>query len=157
MRKFEFKPWVWYLTLEENVDHKIKKIYVKPNHRFSLQYHNDREEHWTVIDGIGQITQGDKETTIRSGESAFIPKKGIHRLTGGEDGITFIEVQRGICKENDIVRLEDDYGRIDKKPSSYYNTYIGNSIKINERVQKNSIGFRCWRFHWKSYGEETSL
>ena len=118
MRKFEFKPWGWYLTLEENVDHKIKKIYVKPNHRLSLQYHNDREEHWTVIDGIGQITQGDKETTIRSGESAFIANKGIHRLTGGEDGITFIEVQRGICKENDIVRLEDDYGRIDKKRSS---------------------------------------
>ena len=59
MRKFEFKPWGWYLTLEENVDHKIKKIYVKPNHRFSLQYHNDREEHWVIVEGTGIITEGD--------------------------------------------------------------------------------------------------
>jgi len=118
MRKFEFKPWGWYLTLEENGDHKIKKIYVKPNHRFSLQYHNNREEYWTILDGTGQITQGDEETIIKSGESAYIPKKGIHRLTGGENGITFIEVQRGICEEKDIIRLEDDYGRIDNKPSS---------------------------------------
>ena len=117
MRKFEFKPWGWYLTLEENADHKIKKIYVKPNHRFSLQYHNNREEHWTILDGTGQITQGDEETIIKSGESAYIPKKGIHRLTGGENGITFIEVQRGNCEEKDIIRLEDDYGRIDNKPS----------------------------------------
>ena len=112
MRKFEFKPWGWYLTLEENADHKIKKIYVKPNHRFSLQYHNNREEHWTVVDGVGIITQGDNTSTIRTGEYAFIPKGGVHRLEGGDRGITFIEVQRGICEEDDIVRLEDDFGRV---------------------------------------------
>ena len=57
MRKFEFKPWGWYLTLEENSDHKIKKIHIEPHQRFSLQYHNHREEHWTIIEGIGTITQ----------------------------------------------------------------------------------------------------
>ena len=112
MRKIEFKPWGWYLTLEENGDFKVKKIYVKPGHQFSLQYHNDREEHWTIIQGIGTITQGEIESTIRPGEYAYIPKEQIHRLNGGENGITFIEVQRGICNEDDIVRLKDDYGRI---------------------------------------------
>jgi mannose-1-phosphate guanylyltransferase/mannose-6-phosphate isomerase len=112
MRKIEFKPWGWYLTLEENGDFKVKKIYVKPGHQFSLQYHNDREEHWTIIQGIGTITQGEIESTIRPGEYAYIPKEQIHRLNGGENGITFIEVQRGVCSEDDIVRLKDDYGRI---------------------------------------------
>ena len=118
MRKFEFKPWGWYLTIEENTDFKVKRIFVKPNQRFSLQYHNEREEHWTILDGIGTITQGEVESTIRSGEYAYIKKGQIHRLKAGDDGIDFIEVQRGICKENDIVRLEDDYGRIDNKPTS---------------------------------------
>ena len=112
MRKIEFKPWGWYLPLEENGDFKVKKIYVKPGHQFSLQYHNDREEHWTIIQGIGTITQGEIESTIRPGEYAYIPKEQIHRLNGGENGITFIEVQRGVCSEDDIVRLKDDYGRI---------------------------------------------
>ena len=49
---------------------------------------------------------------IRPGEYAYIPKGGIHRLNGGDDGVTFIEIQRGECREDDIVRLEDDYGRV---------------------------------------------
>ena len=114
MRKFEFKPWGWYLTLEENGDFKVKTIHVNPGHQFSLQYHEHREEHWTILKGIGSITQGDIESTIRPGEYAYIPKGQIHRLHGGENGVTFIEVQRGVWKEDDIIRLEDDYGRVDK-------------------------------------------
>ncbi len=112
MRKFEFKPWGWYLTLDQGSDYKVKKIHINPNHQFSLQYHEHREEHWIILNGIGHITQDDKETSIQSGEYAYIPKGGIHRLNGGEDGVTFIEIQRGECREDDIVRLEDDYGRV---------------------------------------------
>jgi mannose-1-phosphate guanylyltransferase len=112
MKKFEFKPWGWYLTLEEHADYKVKRIYVKPNEQFSLQYHKDREEHWTILQGIGTITQGETETIIRPGEYAYIPKEQVHRLNGGTDGVYFIEVQRGVCKEDDIIRLKDDYGRI---------------------------------------------
>tara|TARA_B000000557_G_C20518368_1_gene335239 strand:+ start:218 stop:553 length:336 start_codon:yes stop_codon:yes gene_type:complete len=108
----EYRPWGTYEVLHEEQDLKIKKIYVRPTKRFSLQYHNNREEHWTVVDGVGIITQGDKTSTIRTGEYAFIPKGGIHRLEGGDRGITFIEVQRGICEEDDIVRIEDDFGRV---------------------------------------------
>ena len=111
MRKFVYKPWGWYITLEEQKDFKVKRITLHPHQRFSLQYHEYREEHWTIVEGIGYITQYGQEGVIRPGEYAYIPKKGVHRLKGGKDGITFIEVQRGDCREDDIVRLEDDYGR----------------------------------------------
>tara|TARA_Y100001973_G_scaffold104547_1_gene174743 strand:+ start:1179 stop:1520 length:342 start_codon:yes stop_codon:yes gene_type:complete len=111
IRKFEFRPWGWYITLDQGVDYKVKKIYVKPSQRFSLQYHNHREEHWTIVEGVGKITQGDLTTSIETGKYVYIPKGVIHRLEGGDKGITFIEVQRGKCYEEDIIRLEDDYGR----------------------------------------------
>ena len=110
----EHRPWGTYEVLLDKPDHKVKEIYVKPNHRFSLQYHEHREEHWVIVEGIGTITQGEIESIIRPGEYAYIPKGSIHRLHGGDEGITFIEVQRGICEEDDIVRIEDDYGRLEK-------------------------------------------
>ena len=112
MKKFEFRPWGWYLTLDEDSAYKVKRIYVKPNEQFSLQYHNDREEYWTVLEGDGTITQGEEERPIAPGDCAYTPKEQIHRLHGGDKGIYFVEVQRGVCKEDDIVRLKDDYGRI---------------------------------------------
>ena len=115
MRKIEFKPWGFYITLDENKNYKVKQIHVKPNQQFSLQYHNEREEHWTIVEGIGEITQGDFTSTIRAGEYAFISKKQLHRLRASDSGVTLIEVQRGMCDEDDIVRIEDDYGRIDNK------------------------------------------
>jgi len=66
-----------------------------------------------VVKGSGIITQGDVERTISPGEYAYIPKETLHRLCGGEEGITLIEVQKGICDEDDIVRIEDDYGRLE--------------------------------------------
>ena len=105
------RPWGTNEVLIDEPDYKVKRIFVYPNQRFSLQYHNFREEHWIIVEGIGQITQGDKETTIRPGEYAYIPQKGIHRLDGGKNGVLFIEVQRGKCEEEDIVRLQDDYNR----------------------------------------------
>ena len=56
MKKFEFRPWGWFLTLDEGSDYKVKKIYVKPKSRFSLQYHLKRDEYWTIIQGSGIIT-----------------------------------------------------------------------------------------------------
>ena len=109
------KPWGTYEVLLDEPDHKVKRICVKPNERFSLQYHNEREEHWVIVEGIGILTQHGVETEIRTGEYVFIPRGGIHRLQAEKDGVTFIEVQRGVCYEEDIVRLEDDYGRIEKE------------------------------------------
>ena len=108
------RPWGTYEVLLDEPECKVKRIFVYPKQRFSLQYHNYREEHWTIVEGIGTITQGDIESTIRPGEYAYIPKGTLHRLCGGEEGITLIEVQKGICDEDDIVRIEDDYGRLEK-------------------------------------------
>ena len=59
MGNIEHRPWGTYEVLLDKPDHKVKEIYVKPQHSFSLQYHNHREEHWTIVEGIGEITQVD--------------------------------------------------------------------------------------------------
>jgi len=109
--ELENRPWGWFLTLDQGEGYKVKKIFVNPRSRFSLQYHKHRTEDWVVVQGIGLLTQGNSEKVIRPGEYCFIPKGQIHRLSAGDDGVMFIEVQQGICEEEDIVRLSDDYGR----------------------------------------------
>lgn len=108
----EERPWGWFETLEESPSYKLKKIYVKPEQQFSLQYHNNRDEHWIIVDGSGFITLDEKVFSVSSNESFFIPKKTIHRLKSDSQGILFYEVQTGNCDENDIKRIEDDYGRV---------------------------------------------
>tara|TARA_B100001175_G_C19447130_1_gene609340 strand:- start:752 stop:1135 length:384 start_codon:yes stop_codon:yes gene_type:complete len=108
------RPWGWYRCICRGDNYAVKKIYVAPNQRLSLQYHNLREEHWTVVQGSGTVTQGNIETPCSAGSVFHIGIEQRHRLTGGEDGVTIIEVQRGTCKEDDIIRLEDDYGRVQK-------------------------------------------
>ena len=110
----ETRPWGTYEVLLDKPDHKVKEIYLTPHHRFSLQYHEHREEHWVIVEGSGTITQDDGEGTISPGEYAYIPRGTIHRLCGGKNGVKLIEVQRGICDEDDIVRIDDDYGRLEK-------------------------------------------
>jgi mannose-6-phosphate isomerase-like protein (cupin superfamily) len=107
----EERPWGWFTTISKGHDYKVKEIFVNPGSRFSLQYHNHREEHWTIVEGSGIITIGDEEQQVKPGDHFYIPVKGIHRLMGHDNGVLFIEVQRGICLPDDIIRLEDDYGR----------------------------------------------
>ena len=110
--KYEEKPWGWFTTISQGDDYKVKEIFVNPGSRFSLQYHNHREEHWTIVEGSGIITLDGDEMEVKPGDHFYIPVKGIHRLKGDGNGVRFIEVQRGKCLPDDIVRLEDDYGRI---------------------------------------------
>ena len=105
------RPWGTYETIYESDTYKVKKIVVNPNQSFSLQYHEHRHEHWTVVEGNGTIINGEETSKCSCGSTFDIPVKQIHRATAGNYGLTFIEVQRGYCNENDIVRLEDDYGR----------------------------------------------
>jgi mannose-6-phosphate isomerase-like protein (cupin superfamily) len=110
------RPWGWFDTLEEDEinPYKIKTIYVKPNHRFSLQRHEKRQEFWVVLEGDGIVTTSTYEVDVKRGDYIHIRKNEIHRMSAGEFGIKFAEVQIGsVCDENDIVRLEDDYGRIE--------------------------------------------
>ena len=105
------RPWGWFEILVKEDNYCVKKIYVKPNQRFSLQYHNHRSEHWVVIQGDGVALVNNYEERIGVDKQFYIPRESKHRLTGGENGITFIETQIGECNEDDIIRLEDDYGR----------------------------------------------
>ena len=108
------RPWGWFDNLEEgeNDPYKVKTIYVKPNHQFSLQRHEQRQEFWVIVEGDGIVTTSTYKTNVRRGDYLHIRKNEIHRMSAGEFGIKFVEVQVGsVCDEDDIVRLEDDYGR----------------------------------------------
>ena len=105
------KPWGWYKDLKRTPNLVIKTIYIKPFSKFSLQKHFKREEHWYIVKGYGKLTPNDKSYTVGPGDSYQIKKEDVHRLEGYSDGVTFVEIQTGECREDDILRIEDDYGR----------------------------------------------
>ena len=72
MRKFEFRPWGWFITLDEGKNYKVKKIYLKPNTKLSLQYHHHRDEHWTVVDGSGKAIVNNNVFIMNDGDDMFI-------------------------------------------------------------------------------------
>ena len=107
------RPWGSYTILEEGPRYKVKRILVAPHQRLSLQWHHHRSEHWVVVKGQAKVTIGDKVQIIEENQSVYVPKKGIHRLENPTDSpIELIEVQVGdYMGEDDIVRVEDVYGR----------------------------------------------
>ena len=110
----EIKPWGGFLVLEDRPTHKVKRIWVNPGQRLSYQKHFKRSEHWVILEGRARVTLDGKEIVLSQGESTDIPLEGAHRIENiGETQLTFIEVQWGdYFGEDDIVRLEDDYGRV---------------------------------------------
>ena len=113
MREFDRRPWGSYTVLEEDRGFKVKRIEVLPGKRLSYQKHAQRAEHWFVVEGTAKVTLDDREITVRAGEAIDIPIGAAHRVENPGDGnLVFIEVQRGsYLGEDDIVRLQDDYGR----------------------------------------------
>lgn len=114
----EERPWGNFETLLEDYNHhssqahKIKIITVKPYQRFSLQFHEKREEYWIVISGYGQVIINDKKLPVARGSYVYVPLLATHRAIAGEEGLMFAEIQLGTkCEEEDIVRISDDYGR----------------------------------------------
>jgi mannose-6-phosphate isomerase-like protein (cupin superfamily) len=113
-RMIENRPWGTFEVLLETEYTKVKKISVLPNQRLSLQYHDYRSEVWTIVKGIGEFTDGENVRSVCAGNILEIQQGDKHRITAGDDGVTFIEVQlssMGILDEEDIIRLEDDYNR----------------------------------------------
>ena len=113
MREFDRRPWGSYTVLEEAPTFKVKRIEVLPGKRLSYQKHSQRAEHWFVVAGTAKVTLDGNEITIGTGESIDIPVGAAHRVENpGNEDLIFIEVQRGsYLGEDDIVRLQDDYGR----------------------------------------------
>ncbi|MBN8741254.1 MAG: mannose-1-phosphate guanylyltransferase/mannose-6-phosphate isomerase [Lysobacterales bacterium 69-70] len=107
------RPWGSYTVLEDADDCKVKRLVVKPGHVLSLQKHHRRSEHWTVVAGTAKVRVGDNEFLLQANQSTYIPIDTLHRLENPTDeDIHLIEVQCGdYFGEDDIVRLEDRYGR----------------------------------------------
>jgi mannose-1-phosphate guanylyltransferase/mannose-6-phosphate isomerase len=107
------RPWGWYDSIDEGGRFKVKRILVKPKASLSLQKHHHRAEHWIVVTGTAEITNGDKVLTLTENQSTYIPLGEVHRLANpGTIPLEIIEVQSGsYLGEDDIVRFEDTYGR----------------------------------------------
>jgi mannose-1-phosphate guanylyltransferase/mannose-6-phosphate isomerase len=107
------RPWGWYDCIDEGGRFKVKRIQVKPKASLSLQKHHHRAEHWIVVTGTAEITNGNKVLTLTENQSTYIPLGEVHRLANpGSISLEIIEVQSGsYLGEDDIVRFEDTYGR----------------------------------------------
>jgi mannose-1-phosphate guanylyltransferase/mannose-6-phosphate isomerase len=107
------RPWGWYDSLDEGERFKVKRIQVKPGASLSLQMHHHRAEHWIVVKGVAEITNGGQIITLTENQSTYIPQGQTHRLANpGKTPLEIIEVQSGsYLGEDDIVRFEDTYGR----------------------------------------------
>jgi mannose-1-phosphate guanylyltransferase/mannose-6-phosphate isomerase len=107
------RPWGWYDSVDEGERFKVKRIQVKPGASLSLQMHHHRAEHWVVVKGITEITNGDQIITLKENQSTFIPQGQTHRLANpGTEPLEIIEVQSGsYLGEDDIMRFDDTYGR----------------------------------------------
>jgi mannose-1-phosphate guanylyltransferase/mannose-6-phosphate isomerase len=107
------RPWGWYDSIDEGDRFKVKRILVKPNASLSLQMHHHRAEHWIVVAGTAEITNGSKKILLSENQSTYIPLGETHRLANpGTIPLEIIEVQSGsYLGEDDIVRFEDNYGR----------------------------------------------
>jgi len=110
------RPWGWYDSIDEGERFKVKRIQVKPGASLSLQKHHHRAEHWIVVKGTAEITNGDKVLMLTENQSTYIPLGEVHRLANpGTIPLEIIEVQSGgYLGEDDIVRFEDTYGRTGK-------------------------------------------
>ena len=107
------RPWGWYDSIDEGARFKVKRISVKPGASLSLQMHHHRAEHWIVVTGTAEITNGEKTLVLTENQSTYIPQGQTHRLANpGKTPLEIIEVQSGsYLGEDDIVRFEDSYGR----------------------------------------------
>ncbi|WP_118952433.1 phosphomannose isomerase type II C-terminal cupin domain [Taibaiella helva] len=111
----DVRPWGEYWVLEDKDSHKVKRIEVKPGGRLSYQYHHHRSEVWTIISGIATVTIEGEQKKHGPGEVVKIEVMAKHRVANEEqEPLVIIEVQLGTYfGEDDIIRLDDDYARVD--------------------------------------------
>lgn len=113
--RHEVRPWGEFFVLSDEPGHRIKRIVVHPGKRLSYQRHEHRSEHWFVVAGSGLVTLDGKVRTVTTGDSLDVPRRAAHRIEADDvEDLVFIEVQHGsYFGEDDITRLDDDYGRAD--------------------------------------------
>ncbi|WP_313529468.1 mannose-1-phosphate guanylyltransferase/mannose-6-phosphate isomerase [Shinella sp.] len=108
-----YRPWGGYTSVLSGERFQVKRLFVTPGKRLSLQKHHHRSEHWIVVRGTAEVTIGDKTIPLRENESVYIPQGELHRLANpGKIMLELIEVQTGsYLGEDDIIRIEDEFGR----------------------------------------------
>jgi mannose-6-phosphate isomerase len=114
------RPWGSYAVLTQGEGFKVKTIEVLPAQRLSYQRHSRRSEHWFVVAGQGVVTLDGREIAVRRGDAVDVPRGTAHRIHNtGQAPLVFVEVQHGdYFGEDDIVRLDDDYGRLEPAPET---------------------------------------
>ena len=110
------RPWGEFYGWDDGAQWKLKTIYIKPGKRLSLQYHHHRKEHWMLVQGDATATIHDgkgiaQKIPMKVGQSMFVDVKAVHRLESKKGGIV-VEIALGKFDEEDIVRVEDDHGRV---------------------------------------------
>jgi mannose-6-phosphate isomerase len=108
------RPWGSFTVLDEAAGYKVKRIEVLPAKRLSYQRHEQRSEHWMVVAGVAKVTLDGRELNVVTGGTIDVPIGAAHRIENvGQEKLVFIEIQRGVyLGEDDIQRLQDDYGRL---------------------------------------------
>jgi mannose-1-phosphate guanylyltransferase/mannose-6-phosphate isomerase len=108
------RPWGWYQTRDLGERFRVKRIFVMPNKKLSLQKHHHRAEHWVVVRGTAEVTRDHEVLIVRENESIYLPAGCVHRLANpGKIPVEIVEVQTGAyLEEDDIIRIEDDFGRL---------------------------------------------
>ena len=112
---FEERPWGSFTVLGEGENYKVKRLEVLPGKRLSYQRHSRRSEHWLVVRGTAKVTLNDAEILVHTGETLDIPCGAAHRIENlpDQEKLVLIEIQTGdYFGEDDIERLDDDFGRI---------------------------------------------
>tara|TARA_B100001540_G_scaffold276958_1_gene264162 strand:- start:14 stop:793 length:780 start_codon:yes stop_codon:yes gene_type:complete len=109
----ENRPWGNFHIIAKGNGYQIKEMNINPKNKQSLQKHKHRSEYWQVIEGQGRVFLEDSEIKLRTGDNIYIPKESLHRLENtGNQNLKIVEIQIGeIISEEDIIRIEDDYGR----------------------------------------------
>lgn len=105
------RPWGSFRQFTDNEVTTVKVLSVDAGHRLSLQYHKKRSEFWKVLSGNPSITIGDTTSQAKKGDEFFVPAETIHRISASDDSVEILEIAFGDFDENDIVRLDDAYGR----------------------------------------------
>ena len=113
LHRLVHRPWGWYDGIDEGSRFQVKRILVKPGASLSLQMHHHRAEHWIVVRGTAEVTNGEQVILLSENQSTYIPLGQVHRLSNpGKVPLEIIEVQSGsYLGEDDIVRFDDTYGR----------------------------------------------
>jgi mannose-1-phosphate guanylyltransferase len=133
-----YRPWGVYDSVDHGERYQVKRITVKPGAKLSVQMHHHRAEHWVVVSGTARVTKGNDTLLLSENESTYIPVGEIHSLENpGKYPLELIEIQSGsYLGEDDIVRLEDSYGRVTKGDQFEGQAQVPNSLRISFKSLK---------------------